>query len=374
MDQLLVYSPIYRTFSYGPHHPLRPTRLYLTHHLMEVSGLLDGPLVRQVEPVPASRDDLLKVHSASYLDALETANKGEHFQGALKWGLGFGDNPIFSGVLDWNMLVCGGSMLALSEVAEGSAGVSMHTGGGFHHAHHAKAAGFCYLNDLAVAIADQVEKGRKVLYLDIDAHHGDGVQEAFYDTDKVLTVSIHETPDHLFPGTGYENELGEGEGAGYSVNVPLSPGTSDPIFIEAFEEVVPPLIASFAPDLIVVQLGVDTMTRDPLAHLMLTTRSLEHALVRLMELHSGGIMLSGGGGYEMDTVARCWTLAWAIITGQELPDELPEGYIQERRKYGATGVGQMTIRDPKPDPPPDQVLAHRHLHETLKSLRDFGVI
>ena len=158
--------------------------------------------------------------------------------------------------------MCGGSLLALSEVAEGKCSTAMHTGGGFHHAHHAKAAGFCYLNDLAVAIAHQVEKGKKILYLDIDAHHGDGVQEAFYATDRVLTASIHESPDHLFPGTGYEEELGEGEGVGYSVNVPLSPGSSDPTFMEAFDEVVPSLIASFTPDLIVVQLGVDSMIRN----------------------------------------------------------------------------------------------------------------
>ncbi|MDF1536446.1 MAG: acetoin utilization protein AcuC [bacterium] len=374
MDQLLVYSPLYRTFSYGPHHPLRPTRLYLTHYLMEACGFLDGPAVRQAEPVPATRDHLLRTHSAGYLEALEAANGGEHFPGALKWGLGLGDNPIFAGVWDWSLLVCGGSLMALSEVAEGNCSVAMHTGGGFHHAHHARAAGFCYLNDLAVAIADQVEKGRKTLYLDIDAHHGDGVQEAFYGSDQVLTVSIHETPDHLFPGTGYERELGEGKGYGYSVNVPLSPGSSDPTFIDAFEAVVPPLLRSFSPDLVVVQLGVDTMTGDPLAHLMLTTRSVEHALARLLEIHSGDIMVSGGGGYEMDTVARSWTLAWGILTGQEVPDELPESYLKERRKYGATGIGQLTIRDPKPDPPPDQVLAHRHLNQTLKSLREFGVI
>ena len=204
---------------------------------MEVYGLLESPHIRQVEPLPATRSQLLKVHSPSYLDALEKANEGEHFPGALKWGLGFGDNPIFSGVYDWNLLVCGGSMLALAEVAEGKCNSAMHTGGGFHHAHYAKAAGFCYLNDLAVAIAQQVEEGKRVLYLDIDAHHGDGVQEAFYDTDRVLTVSIHENPDHLFPGTGYEHELGEGDGTGYSVNVPLAPGASDPTFMEAFDEV-----------------------------------------------------------------------------------------------------------------------------------------
>ncbi len=373
-DGLLVYSPLYRTFSYGPDHPLRPTRLYLTHTLMEAYGLLDGPGVRRMEPREASREELLRVHSASYLDALEMANSGENFPNSLVWGLGFSDNPIFAGVRDWSYLVCGGSLMALREVVAGRSGVAFHTGGGFHHAHYAKAAGFCYANDIAVAISEQVDRGQKILYLDIDAHHGDGVQEAFYDSDRVMTVSMHESPDHLFPGTGYVHELGEREGSGFSVNVPLEPGSSDSTFIEAFEGVVPRVLSSFSPDCVVMQLGVDSMMRDPLAHLSLTTRSLIHVLERIRELYGGPIMATGGGGYEMDSVARAWTLAWGILTGQEIPDELPEVYLRERARYGATGVRQMTLRDLEPEHIPDQTEPLRHLEHTLRFLRGREII
>ncbi len=374
LDALLVYSPRYRTFSYGPEHPLRTTRLYLTDILMEACGLLNGPGVKRMEPREADREELLQVHSPSYLDALDMANSGENFPGALTWGLGFGDNPVFAGVRDWSYLICGGTLMALREVAAGRTGVAFHTGGGFHHAHHAKAAGFCYLNDIAVAIAEQVKLHNRILYLDIDAHHGDGVQEAFYGSDRVLTVSLHESPEHLFPGTGHVHELGEGDGTGYSLNIPLSPGSADATYIEAFEGVFPSVLYSFSPDLIVMQIGVDSMTRDPLAHLSLTTKSFIHVLARVRELFKGPIMATGGGGYEMDTVARAWTLAWGILSGRDVPDNLPEPYLMERRKYGATGIGQMTLRDPEPDRVPDQTEPMRHLEHTLKYLRERGVI
>jgi acetoin utilization protein AcuC len=374
MDHLLVYSPLYRTFSYGADHPLRPTRLYLTHFLMNSFDLLEGPGIRVLQPKVAEEEELLHVHTAEYIEALQRANSGEHFPSAFNWGLGFGDNPIFPGVWDWSRLVAGGTLLALEEVAEGRSSVAFHTGGGFHHAHRSRAAGFCYLNDLAIAIARQIEQGRRILYLDIDAHHGDGVQEMFYRTDRVLTVSIHESPVYLFPGTGYVDELGDAEGRGYCVNVPLTRGSTDAIFIEAFDNVVPPLMDSFEPDLVVLQLGVDTMISDPLAHQRYTTKSLIHALKRIMDLHKGGLMATGGGGYEMDTVARCWTLAWAILNDRDVPDELPKPYLKERAKYGATGSGQMTLCDPEPDPVPDQNLAERHLEETLRYLQNEGVI
>jgi len=341
---------------------------------MEACSLLDGPGVRQQEPGEAARGDLLRVHSAAYLEALDLANSGESFPGSLTWGLGFGDNPIFAGVRDWSYLVCGGSLLALREVSEGRSHTAFHPGGGFHHAHYAKAAGFCYLNDIAVAIAEQVKAGRRVFYLDVDAHHGDGVQEAFYATDRVLTVSLHESPEHLFPGSGYVHELGEGEGYGFSVNIPLEPGSADLTFIEAFEGVVPQLLSSFAPDCLVMQLGVDAMTRDPLAHLRLTTKAITHVVERVRDLFSGPVMATGGGGYEMDAVARAWTLAWSILSGQEVPDLLPEAYVRERRKYGATGIGQMTLRDPEPETGLEQSEPMRHLEHTLRFLREREII
>jgi acetoin utilization protein AcuC len=225
-----------------------------------------------------------------------------------------------------------------------------------------------------MAIAEQVEKGLRVLYLDVDAHHGDGVQEAFYNTDRVLTISIHETGDHLFPGTGYVEEMGEGKGHGYSVNVPLYPGSADQVFKEAFEAVVSPLLVSFGPDLLVVQLGVDTMESDPLAHLKYTSASLEHTLRRIRELFPGPLAVLGGGGYDMDTVARAWTLAWSILIGRDVPDPLPDAYIQERGKYGTSIDRPYTLRDPIPDLPPDQTVQLEHLDEVLVYFRDRGII
>ncbi len=374
MSGLLIYSPKYPTFSYGPSHPLRPERLYLTYMLMDSCGLLSGPGLTVMEPEPASPEDCLRVHSEDYLAALKRANKGEILQEALNYGLGNGDNPVFPGIYDWSLLVCGGTLRAVREAAAGSVLVAFHFGGGLHHAFRNRAAGFCYLNDAAVAIAEQVEKGRRVLYLDVDAHHGDGVQEAFYDTDSVLTVSIHETGDHLFPGTGYVEEMGEGEGYGYSVNVPLYPGSGDQVFKKAFEAMLPPLLDSFRPDILVTQLGVDTMGKDPLAHLMYTTGSLEHTVKRIRELFSGPLAVLGGGGYDMDTVARAWTLAWSILVSREVPDPLPDAYIEERGKYGTSIDSPYTLRDPVPDPPPDQTHQMRHLEEVLGFFRSRGVI
>lgn len=373
MSSLLVYSSKYPTFSYGPSHPLRPERLYLTYMLMDSCGLLSGPGLTVMEPEPASPEDCLRVHSEDYLAALKRANNGEIFQEALNYGLGNGDNPVFAGIYDWSLLVCGGTLRAVREAAAGSVLVAFHFGGGLHHAFRNRAAGFCYLNDAAVAIAEQVEKGRRVLYLDVDAHHGDGVQEAFYDTDSVLTVSIHETGDHLFPGTGYVEEMGEGEGYGYSVNVPLYPGSGDQVFKKAFEAMLPPLLDSFRPDILVTQLGVDTMGKDPLAHLMYTTGSLEHTVKRIRELFSGPTTFLGGGGYDIDTVARCWTLAWCHLAGRDVPDSLPDDYIVQRAKYGAV-EGPYKLRDPIPDPPPDQRVQMEHLEEVLEFFRSRGVI
>lgn len=374
MKKTLIYSPKYRSYDYGPNHPLRPARLYLTNRLMEFCGLLDGPDILVAEPEPADELDILRVHSTEYVDALKRADEGEFFEGALRFGLGFSDNPIFEGLYELSLLVCGGTIKATREVVQKRTSVAFHTGGGFHHAHFSRAAGFCYLNDAAAAIAEQVESGKKVFYLDLDAHHGDGVQEAFYGSDRVLTVSFHESPEHLFPGTGYVEEIGEGEGEGYCVNIPLYPGTADELHHEAFEAVVPPLIDSFDPDLVMLQLGVDCISGDPLAHLALTTASLEYSLRRLMELYSGGLVALGGGGYDMDTVARAWTLAWSVFLGRVIPDTLPEEYTALRRDYGASGDGKTTFRDPVPDPTPDQNMQGRFLNDQLVFLRGKKII
>jgi acetoin utilization protein AcuC len=173
-----------------------------------------------------------------------------------------------------------------------------------------------------------VARGRRVAYIDIDAHHGDGVQAAFYDTDKVLTISLHETGETLFPGTGFERETGEGTGKGYSVNIPLPPEAGDELFVRAFTEAVPQRIEQFRPDVIVSQLGVDTFRSDPLAHLNITTEGFCTMVGMIKSLAPKWVAL-GGGGYDVTNVARAWTLAWAIMNDVRAPDEIPPSFLQQ---------------------------------------------
>jgi acetoin utilization protein AcuC len=186
--------------------------------------------------------------------------------------------------------------------------------GGYHHAFPEKAAGFCYLNDNALACIALAEARKKVLYLDVDVHHGDGVAYGFYDRSGVMTISLHENPKTLFPGTGFEDEIGEGEGKGYCVNLPLPVGTYDRAYMEAFDAVVMPLIGAFGPDVIVFELGADTLAGDPLAHLQLTNNSYVEMINRLLSFDTP-ILATGGGGYHVENTIRAWSLAWTVLTG-----------------------------------------------------------
>ncbi|MBI4714694.1 MAG: hypothetical protein HY760_01890 [Nitrospirae bacterium] len=213
-----------------------------------------------------------------------------------------------------------------------------------------RASGFCYLNDPAIAICDLVRRGKRVVYLDIDAHHGDGVQHAFYRTDRALTISLHESGEFLFPGTGFVHEIGEGEGKGYAVNLPFYPGTGDATFVRGFEAVAPPLVEAFRPDVLVTQLGVDTFASDPLTHLNLTTHGFCRMVARMKAFDLPWVAL-GGGGYDIANVARAWSLAFAIMGDTELPDEIPAACLDELREYGPSG---SRFHDPlreEPEPP-----------------------
>jgi acetoin utilization protein AcuC len=186
-----------------------------------------------------------------------------------------------------------------------------------------------------------LKQGKRVAYIDIDAHHGDGVQSGFYDTDKVLTISLHESGEFLFPGTGSVEEIGEGEGKGYSVNLPFYPGTGDDVFVRGFDEIVPPLIEAYKPDVIVTQLGVDTMASDPLAHLNLTTDGFCRMIERFRSFGIPWVAL-GGGGYDVSATARSWALAFGIMCGIEIPDEIPVDCLNNLKQYGMEGT---TLRD-----------------------------
>lgn len=356
MKSAFIYSDDFAKYDYGPGHPLKPFRLKLTSELIKACGLLSIPGARTVEAKPAKEKDLLLYHTMGYLEILKAINNGTESPGAERYGLGYGDNPIFEGVYDWSRLVTGASLQAAELVDSGEADIAFNISGGLHHALASRASGFCYINDPVVAISSLVKRGRRVAYIDIDAHHGDGVQEAFYHSDRVLTISIHESGTHLFPGTGFESETGAGEGRGYAVNIPMPPFADDELFVYAFDETVPLLIERFKPDIIVGQLGVDSFRSDPLAHLNYTTNGFCDVIGKMKELSAKWIAL-GGGGYEITNVARAWTLAWAIMNDIKPPDELPESFLSEfplegfrgRRltdeEYRVTGAGKEIMRD-----------------------------
>ena len=326
MQAVFVYSDSLSRFDYGSGHPLKPIRLKLTYELIRACGLLGDADPRMIEPSPATLDDLLTFHARDYLDVLQASNSGHPAAGAGAFGIGPGDNPPFSGMFDWSALIAGASLRAADLVESGEAAVAFNIGGGLHHALAGRASGFCYINDPVLAIKRLIDRGRRVAYIDIDAHHGDGVQAAFYDTDRVLTISLHETGRMLFPGTGFEDEIGSGAGIGRSVNIPLPPETDDELFVHAFASTVPQLIEAFRPDIVVSQLGVDTFRTDPLAHLNITTNGFCQA-VRLIRTLAPKWVALGGGGYDIANVARAWTLAWAIMNSAEAPEDIPREFF-----------------------------------------------
>ncbi|RPJ07757.1 MAG: acetoin utilization protein AcuC, partial [Deltaproteobacteria bacterium] len=226
MSKAFVYSDAYLDFDYGPTHPLKIIRLKLTYELIQAYGLLPLPSVQFLQTRKADDQDLALFHSSDYLCVLKEASEGR-IHGAFPYGLGPGDNPVFRGLYDWSLLVTGATLQACDFVADRQRAIAFNIAGGLHHAQPCKASGFCYVNDPVIGILRLLERGNRVAYIDIDAHHGDGVQAAFYDSDQVLTVSLHESGRTLYPGTGFENEIGEGKGEGYCVNIPFLPFTDD---------------------------------------------------------------------------------------------------------------------------------------------------
>ena len=305
----------------SPHAPRRDSKA--TYDLINSLSLLDGPDIDVVEARAATEAQILTFHTKDYLDTLKLSDSGITPPGNPAHALGLGDNPVFKGVYTWSALGSGASIQAAELVSSGKADVAFNIAGGLHHAMSDHASGFCYLNDPVLAINYLLARGKRVAYVDIDAHHGDGVESAFFDTDRVLTISIHESGQYLFPGTGKAKDIGTDKGRGYSVNLPLPPGAGNRIFVDGFKKIVPPFINAFKPDILVTQLGVDSMENDPITHLNLTTNGFEEMILAFKEMRIPWVAL-GGGGYNMENVARAWTLAWAIMTDKEVDDILPE--------------------------------------------------
>lgn len=309
-------------------HPFfKPDRLLLAHYLFESVGLLGSSLV--FEPPLSEERDLLLFHEDSYLDLVKRAKK---------MGLAYlddGDTPVFNSVYENNSKRVGGAVKLVSMILEGVVEHGFHVGGGLHHAYPDHASGFCVFNDVGVCISKLKEDMgvKRLAYVDIDAHHGDGVHYKFYDDPGVLNIDVHEDGRFLFPGSGYPDEIGDGAAKGIKVNVPLLPESSDRSFLYAFNELVPPLIRAFEPEFILFQCGGDSHKGDPLTGLNLTTKSFNIASKMLHDLahevSEGRIIAFGGGGYNIPNVARCWAVVLSNLLGVELDDKLPSRWVDE---------------------------------------------
>jgi len=319
---IFIYSDEMGRFSFGPHHPFKPERVLKTYDLCLRYGLFGYPGMSILAPDPIDPALLTLFHEPEYIRMLKEADQGKVELAMLAHGLGTPDTPILKGIYEWSLRAAGGTHFCLQQILSGTARVAFNPLGGFHHAMPDHAEGFCYINDVVLAVkAAQIKMpDLKVAYIDLDAHHGNGVQQAFYRDPKLLFISLHETGRTLYPWSGAETEIGEGSGHGFTVNGPLEPDTDDEIYNFVFDALVPPLVHSFAPHIILTELGADTLVSDPLTHLKLTNNTYQRSLKSLLALcpHVLGL---GGGGYDLYRTARCWTLAWAILNNLEPMDE-----------------------------------------------------
>ncbi|HET9861574.1 MAG TPA: acetoin utilization protein AcuC [Nocardioidaceae bacterium] len=324
----VVFDKTLTDYDFGPAHPMSPIRVDLTMRLSEDLGVLGGSGLVSVNAPVASDDLIASVHSADLIEAVQALSR-DPYQVDEVHGLGSEDNPTFEGMHQAAAHVVGASVEAARQVWSGERLHAANIAGGLHHAMVGKASGFCVYNDVAVAISWLLANGaKKVAYVDVDVHHGDGVEKIFYDDPRVLTISLHETGQMLFPGTGFPNDTGGPGAPGSAVNVALPPGTADAGWLRAFHAVVPPLLREFSPDILVTQHGCDSHIEDPLAHLMLTVdgqRAAHQALHDLAhEVCGGKWVVTGGGGYAIvDVVPRSWTHLLAIVGGTPLDPSTP---------------------------------------------------
>jgi len=320
-NAVFIYSSEFEKYSYPPEHPFNTIRATRVREIVSSMGLLSGSGSSEVAPKPAERIVLKKFHTARYLHALKTAAAGHWDVEALQMGIGSQDCPIFKGLYEYSALAAGGTLTAAKMILSGEAEIAFNPSGGYHHAGPELAAGFCYINDVALACIVLAEQKKRVLYLDVDVHNGDGVANEFYDRSDVLTISFHQNPKTLFPGTGFENEIGTGEGKGYCVNVPLPVGTYDQAYLKAFETIVLPLTRAYNPDVIVFELGADALAGDPLANLCLTNNVYADIIHHLMSFNKP-IVATGGGGYNVENTVRAWALAWSIFCGADQGEDM----------------------------------------------------
>lgn len=352
----VVWDPSFTEYNFGPTHPMSPLRLDLTARLCEALGVFDVDGVEVVGADPASDDLLATIHDRDYIAAVKEASADPE-SADTAYGLGTEDDPAFIGMHEASARVVTGTVESCRAVWEGTTEHGVNFTGGLHHAMPAMASGFCIYNDIAIGIQWLLDHGvERVAYVDIDVHHGDGVEKIFWDDPRVLTISLHETGRALFPGTGWPTDIGGSGAQGAAVNIALPPGITDAGWLRAIHATVMPLVRSFKPQVLVTQHGCDTHAEDPLAHFAVTVdaqRSAADALHRLShEVCQGKWVALGGGGYEVvDVVPRAWTHLTAIAahapirTSVEVPDEWREHVERILGRPGPRRMGDLAGED-----------------------------
>jgi acetoin utilization protein AcuC len=347
-----VYSDDFLKYDFGPSHPLTPIRLKLTYELSREKGLIDDQNITVLAPRVATEEEVGLFHVEEYISLVKQMSKSGHGL------LDLGDTPAFKGVYEASAMTVGATLDAVEAVMKGQADHGMNISGGLHHAHEDRASGFCVFNDPAVAIAYLKKKHhlQRIMYFDMDAHHGDGVMYGFYADPGVLDVDLHEDGRYLFPGTGFTFETGEKGSEGLKINIPMLPGTGDDPYLRAFRDIVPTLVRGYKPEFIIVQCGADSHADDMLAHLRLTTRTYEEIISTLHklahEVASGRIVAVGGGGYNPANVARCWTVIAASLLEAHPTNDVPDEWKNSlRRSTGLTPPKSLRSEPSKGDSP-----------------------
>ncbi|MCB1128526.1 MAG: acetoin utilization protein AcuC [Verrucomicrobiae bacterium] len=319
-----IYAPEIEELPYPEDCPFKTQRAGLARQRLRSFGSLGGGDRLEVTPQPAGIEDLQRFHTPAYLEQLQRAARGDLTVEALHLGLGGADTPVFPAMFDYGRWAAGAGLTAADLLLEGRADIVFNLLGGFHHAFAARAGGFCYLNDVVLVCDRLASAGRRVFCLDVDAHHGDGTQAAFYQRADVFTVSIHESGRTLYPWGGWESEIGEAGGEGFNGNLGLPAGCHDAAFVRALDEFALPLLKAYAPDVVVVELGMDTLAGDPLTHLAMTNNVCVELASRLLACDRP-LLIIGGGGYHVENTVRAWSLAWRAFAGEEEEHDLSLG-------------------------------------------------
>jgi len=324
LQHVFIHGPKLDAFPYPDSCPFKTCRAGEVYKTLDSMGLLTAKDKSVVTPQQASFEELSKYHTESYLEAMQRADAGEYEMEMLAMNLGTGDCPVFEGMYEYAAWAVGATLTGARQIMGNKVKIAFNPSGGYHHAFPGMAGGFCYVNDVVLGCMELADAGKKVLFLDIDVHHCDGVQSAFYERADVMTISLHQDGRTLFPGTGFVDEIGTGDGKGYCVNLPLPIGMYDDIYLKAFRSIVLPLIHAYGPDVIVLEAGADTLQGDPLAGFSLTNNVFVDVINNLL-MFGKPILATGGGGYNVENTVRAWALMWTALCGEQRDDDMMAG-------------------------------------------------